>query len=142
MRTLRPSCGDLANVVVHTAGETQPAVGERTARLPETRRKHVPLRSCIACRRKLPKRELIRVVRTPEGTIEIDPKGKRSGRGAYLCHQPQCWEQALQPRRLGQALHCPVSAEDVAALRAVAAVVIDGAAVASPTATLGGAERS
>jgi hypothetical protein len=110
--------------------------------LPETRRKHVPLRSCIACRRKLPKRELIRVVRTPEGTIEIDPKGKRSGRGAYLCHQPQCWEQALQPRRLAQALHCQVSPEEVAALKALAAAEIEGAVVGSQAAPLGDAEAS
>ncbi len=109
--------------------------------MPETRRKHVPLRSCIACRQKLPKRELVRIVRTPEGTIEIDPKGKRSGRGAYLCRQQQCWEQALQPRRLAQALHCPVSAEDVAALQALAAVVIGGAVAESP-ALSGDMERS
>ena len=109
--------------------------------MPETRRKHVPLRCCIACRQKLPKRELVRIVRTPEGTIEIDPKGKRAGRGAYLCHQQQCWEQALQPRRLAQALQYPVSAEDVAALKALAAAVIDSAAVESQTTPCGDAGR-
>lgn len=108
--------------------------------MPETRRKHVPLRSCIACRQQFPKRELVRIVRTPEGTIEIDPKGKRAGRGAYLCRQQQCWEQALQPRRLAQALHCPVSAEDVAVLQALAAVVIDGAVVEARTAPFSDAE--
>ena len=84
----------------------------------EKRRKHVPLRSCIACQKKRPKRELIRVVRTPEGTIEVDPKGKRAGRGAYLCPDRRCWDEALQPRRLGHALKCQISAEDLAGVRA------------------------
>ena len=91
--------------------------------MPGRRRKHVPLRSCIACRTRRPKRELIRVVRTPEGTIEIDPRGKRSGRGAYLCPDPQCFEAALEPKRLGQALKCQVSAEEVTALRASVAAL-------------------
>ncbi|MGQ9598228.1 MAG: RNase P modulator RnpM [Anaerolineae bacterium] len=83
----------------------------------EKRRKHVPLRSCIACQRKRPKRELIRVVRTPEGTIEVDPKGKRAGRGAYLCSDRRCWNEALQTRKLGHALKCQVSEEDLAEVR-------------------------
>lgn len=84
------------------------------------RRKHVPLRTCVVCRQQRPKRELIRVVRTPEGTIEIDPKGKRAGRGAYLCYDPQCWDVALQRGSLGRALKCSVDAETMAALRAAA----------------------
>ena len=96
--------------------------------MPKTHRKHVPLRSCIACRERVPKRELIRVVRSPEGTLEIDPKGKRAGRGAYLCRNRQCWEEALQPGRLSQALKCRVSAEDVARLRSAAASLFAGEA--------------
>jgi predicted RNA-binding protein YlxR (DUF448 family) len=92
--------------------------------LPRERRKHVPLRSCVACQRKRPKRELIRVVRTPEGTIEVDPRGKRSGRGAYLCADRSCWEMALLHRKLGQALRCAVSAEEVAELRTAAASLL------------------
>lgn len=103
------------------------------------RRKHVPLRSCIACRAKLPKRELVRVVRTPEGTLEIDPKGKRAGRGAYLCHQRQCCETALQPGRLSQALKCRVDATEVAALKASILLLIEEEAVESGTAPQGGA---
>jgi predicted RNA-binding protein YlxR (DUF448 family) len=93
--------------------------------MPATRRKHVPLRSCIACRERYPKRELVRIVRTPEGTIEIDLKGKRSGRGAYLCRKQQCWEAALQPQRLSQSLKCRVSAEDVAVLQSQAPSLIE-----------------
>lgn len=97
--------------------------------MPAKPRKHMPLRSCIACREKHPKRDLIRLVRTPEGTIEIDPRGKRSGRGAYLCRKPQCWEAALQPRRLSQALKCQVGAEEVAELKAQALPFIEESAV-------------
>jgi predicted RNA-binding protein YlxR (DUF448 family) len=92
------------------------------------RRKHVPLRTCIACQGKRPKRELVRVVRTPEGFIEIDAKGKRPGRGAYLCLDLGCWDAALEQRKLGRALKCRVSAEDVARLRSAAASLLVGEA--------------
>ena len=59
------------------------------------RSKHVPMRSCVGCRSGAAKREFTRVVRSPEGTAEVDPTGKRSGRGAYVCHDPKCWEQAV-----------------------------------------------
>ena len=104
---------------------------KRYGTLPGKRRKHVPLRSCIACRAKHPKRELIRVVRTPEGTLEIDPKGKRPGRGAYLCRDRQCWEAALQQGRLSHALKCEVSAEEVATLRAVVRSLLEEPAASS-----------
>ena len=99
--------------------------------MPGKPRKHVPLRSCIACREKRSKRDLIRIVRTPEGTLEIDLKGKRSGRGAYLCRKPQCWGAALQPQRLSQALRCEVRAEEVAVLKAQAQSLIEESAVES-----------
>jgi predicted RNA-binding protein YlxR (DUF448 family) len=89
--------------------------------LPEKRRKHVPLRTCIACRQTRPKRELMRIVRTPEGAIEIDPGGKRPGRGAYLCANRRCWEIAMEQRRLWRALKCQLTAEDEAALRELVA---------------------
>ncbi len=104
-----------------TAGT--PARGE--SRVVEKRRKHVPLRSCIACQKKRPKRELIRVVRTPEGTIEVDLKGKRAGRGAYLCPDLRCWDEGLQPRRLGHALKCQVSAEELVGVRAWLSLLSD-----------------
>lgn len=81
-------------------------------------RKHVPLRTCIACQQKRPKRQLVRVVRRPEGTIEIDPKGKLSGRGAYLCLDRKCFEDALQQKKLARALKCKVEAEQIAILQA------------------------
>ena len=94
-------------------------------------RKHVPLRSCIACRRKAPKRDLIRIVRTPEGALEIDARGKRQGRGAYLCRKWQCCETALQPGRLSQALKHTVNAAEVEALRTSISLLIEESPVES-----------
>lgn len=56
--------------------------------------KHVPQRTCVGCRTVLPKRTLVRVVRTPEGVM-IDPTGKLNGRGAYLHNSRSCWERGL-----------------------------------------------
>jgi predicted RNA-binding protein YlxR (DUF448 family) len=66
--------------------------------------KHVPQRTCIACKRTDAKRGLIRLVRSAEGRAEVDPTGKRNGRGAYLCHAPECWEAAVKRRALERAL--------------------------------------
>jgi hypothetical protein len=76
------------------------------------RAKHVPQRTCIACRRTDAKRGLIRLVRTPEGRVEADPTGKRHGRGAYLCHDLACWELALKRRALERALRAEPLSED------------------------------
>jgi predicted RNA-binding protein YlxR (DUF448 family) len=57
--------------------------------------KHVPQRTCVGCRKVLPKRSLIRLVRTPGG-IQVDPTGKAAGRGAYLHDARSCWERGLR----------------------------------------------
>ena len=93
--------------------------------MPTERRKHVPLRSCIACHQKQPKRNLIRIVRRPEGTIEIDPRGKLSGRGAYLCSTQRCWEMALEQGKLGRALKCRIGPDQVEELRAEVLPLLD-----------------
>ena len=80
-------------------------------------RKHIPHRTCVSCRQVHPKRELIRIVRTPADTVEIDETGKRSGRGAYLCRDPQCWQDALDRARLEYALKTSIGEGDKAALR-------------------------
>jgi predicted RNA-binding protein YlxR (DUF448 family) len=85
--------------------------------------KHVPQRTCVACRSTSAKREFVRLVRTPDGRVEVDPTGKKAGRGAYLCNQPGCWDQALTKNRLSLALKTTVSAEDNAVLRAYAAAL-------------------
>ncbi|MBI3942088.1 MAG: YlxR family protein [Chloroflexi bacterium] len=73
------------------------------------RRKHVPQRTCIACRQVRDKRDLVRVVRTPEGSIEIDERGKRNGRGAYLCRSSTCWALALNRKALEHALEVEIT---------------------------------
>lgn len=73
--------------------------------------KKVPLRMCIGCQEMRPKRELTRVVRTPLETVEIDPSGKKSGRGAYLCPNLECLQKAIKGKRLERALECSISAE-------------------------------
>ncbi len=74
--------------------------------------KKIPLRMCVGCREMKPKKELIRLVRTAQDDIEIDPTGKRSGRGAYVCPQEECLQQAVKAKRLEKALQRPIS-EDI-----------------------------
>jgi predicted RNA-binding protein YlxR (DUF448 family) len=78
---------------------------------------HVPQRTCVCCRATSAKREFVRVVRTPEGTVEVDLSGKRAGRGAYLCAQRSCWQEALKKDRLAHALRITISAGDRDALQ-------------------------
>ena len=66
-----------------------------------------PLRMCVGCREMKDKKELIRVVRTTEGAVEIDPTGKKNGRGAYVC-SAQCLEKSRKKNLLGRALNHPV----------------------------------
>lgn len=68
------------------------------------KRKHVPLRSCVVCRTKRPKRELVRIVRTTAGEVQVDATGKTNGRGAYLCLEPACWVGGVTRGKLSQAL--------------------------------------
>ncbi|MEJ5252896.1 MAG: YlxR family protein [Chthonomonadetes bacterium] len=74
-------------------------------------RKHIPIRTCVACRTPAPKRGLMRVVRTPEGMVELDPTGKKPGRGAYLCRSLACVQKALKEKRLERSLRVSLSAE-------------------------------
>src|SRR5512135_2950811 len=79
--------------------------------------KHVPQRTCIACHTVRSKRDLIRIIRTTANRVEADATGKRSGRGAYLCRQRECWEEILSSRgRLEHALklQAPVDLQDLA----------------------------
>ncbi len=68
------------------------------------RTRHVPLRTCVACRAKTDKRDLVRVVRDASGDVVPDLTGKAPGRGAYLCPRLTCWEAGIGPGRLGRAL--------------------------------------
>lgn len=68
----------------------------------------VPLRKCVVCQQMMPKKQLIRVVKTPEDEIMIDLTGKKSGRGAYLCGKVDCFKQATKNRSLDRALKAKV----------------------------------
>ncbi|HLE72672.1 MAG TPA: YlxR family protein [Anaerolineales bacterium] len=77
--------------------------------------KHVPLRTCVACRQVHAKGTLVRLVRTPQGVFP-DPRGKRPGRGAYLHNQPECWQAGLAGL-LGSALRTTLTEDDHKRLR-------------------------
>lgn len=78
--------------------------------------KKIPQRMCVGCQEMKPKKELIRVVRTPEDNIEVDPTGKRSGRGAYVCPRAECLQKAIKAKRLEKALQRPISPEIIQSL--------------------------
>jgi len=87
----------------------------------ESKRKHVPQRTCVGCREVLPKRTLIRLVRSPQGVL-VDLTGKMNGRGAYLHDRSSCWEKGLKGP-LAHALKTTLMDEDRQRLTAFAATL-------------------
>lgn len=73
--------------------------------------RRIPIRTCVICRDKDPKRQLTRLVRTEQGVV-IDPTGKLHGRGAYLCDKPECWQRAAATDLLGRALRVTLTDTD------------------------------
>ena len=73
--------------------------------------KKIPMRMCVGCRQMRPKKELLRVVRTPENEIRLDRTGKASGRGAYVCHNIECLQKSRKARRLEKAFSCRIPDE-------------------------------
>ena len=73
--------------------------------------KKIPMRQCLGCREMKPKRELIRVVRSPQGEISLDFRGKAPGRGAYVCPDPACLKKAIRARALERAFSVQIPAE-------------------------------
>ena len=78
--------------------------------------KKIPMRMCVGCREMKEKKTLIRVVRNPEGEVSIDPTGKKSGRGAYVCRNPECLKRAIKQKQLERQLAEALQAELAAAL--------------------------
>ena len=72
----------------------------------------IPMRQCVGCREMKPKKELIRVVRSPEGAVSLDFKGKLPGRGAYVCPDAECLKRAKRSKALERAFSAPLP-EDV-----------------------------
>src|SRR5260221_13903180 len=82
--------------------------------------RHVPQRTCIGCRQEAGKRALVRIVRTAEQRVVVDPSGRANGRGAYVHATRACWEKALKGATMKNALKVIPASEDVDALRAFA----------------------
>jgi len=83
------------------------------------RKRHVPMRTCVGCRSSLPKKELIRVVRDPDGKVELDLTGKRSGRGVYVCPNEECLDTAVKEKQLERALATKISPQLLMELKRV-----------------------
>jgi hypothetical protein len=79
--------------------------------------KKIPLRTCIGCKEKKQKKELIRIIRNSDGRIEIDITGKKSGRGAYVCYNIECFEKALKRGRLQNALKTEITENTIIELQ-------------------------
>jgi len=77
----------------------------------EKKVKKIPMRRCLGCNEHKPKAELLRVVRDPEGGISLDFKGKKSGRGAYICRDVKCLKKARKSRRIDKDLECQIPDE-------------------------------
>lgn len=83
-----------------------------TAKIRKYNMRKTPQRSCISCRNVFDKKDLLRIVRTPEGQVEVDPTGKMSGRGAYICSNPECIKKQLSGKsRLASNLNANITPE-------------------------------
>lgn len=89
--------------------------------------KKVPLRVCVGCQEVKPKKELIRVVRSPEGELLVDPTGKKAGRGAYICPSVECLEKALKGKQLERSLKVAIPPELADSLRTAIQTLPGGA---------------
>jgi predicted RNA-binding protein YlxR (DUF448 family) len=86
----------------------------------------VPQRTCVACREVQGKRELIRIVRQPDGKVCIDLRGRMNGRGAYLCARSECWQACLASNRLDHVLKTHIAPEERVRLLAEGCSLIGG----------------
>ena len=75
------------------------------------RKKKIPMRMCTGCGEMKPKKELVRVVKSPEGEISLDPTGRKPGRGAYVCRKPECLKAARKDHRIEKAFGCKIPVE-------------------------------
>lgn len=76
------------------------------------KQKKIPTRQCLGCNEHKPKKELLRVLRTPEGEIVLDFTGKKSGRGAYICYDVKCLKKARKSKRIDKSLETEIP-EDI-----------------------------
>lgn len=74
-------------------------------------KKKIPMRQCIGCREMKEKKNLIRVIRTPDGELLLDVTGKQNGRGAYICHNPECMAKAEKSKALERSFQMAIPGE-------------------------------
>lgn len=74
-------------------------------------KRKIPMRMCSGCGRMMPKSELVRIVRAPEGEVSLDLTGKKSGRGAYICRSVECLKAARKKRRFEHSFGCAIDKE-------------------------------
>ena len=86
--------------------------------------KKIPQRLCLGCQTQHPKKELVRIVRSPEGDFSVDFTGKKAGRGAYICHSEACFLAAVKAKRFNKAFQAEPGAEVIEALRAALATQV------------------
>ena len=79
--------------------------------------KSIPLRQCLGCREMKMKKDLVRIVRTPEGTVEYDDRGKLNGRGAYVCKSTSCFNKAVKSKAFDRALNVSMTDDIVSSVR-------------------------
>ncbi len=77
----------------------------------------IPQRMCVGCREMKPKRELIRLVRGPDGGVSLDPTGKKPGRGAYVCRKTACLQRAIRQKQIERHLETSLTPEVAAQLQ-------------------------
>ncbi|MGI6172297.1 MAG: RNase P modulator RnpM [Christensenellales bacterium] len=75
------------------------------------KKRRIPMRMCMGCREKRPKKELLRVVKSPEGIVSADATGKAAGRGAYICPDAECLKRAMKSRALERELEVKIAQE-------------------------------
>lgn len=75
------------------------------------KKKKIPMRMCTGCLEMKPKKELIRIVKTPDGNVVVDTTGKQSGRGAYICRNKECLEKSFKTKKLNKSLNTAISDE-------------------------------
>jgi predicted RNA-binding protein YlxR (DUF448 family) len=88
--------------------------------------KRGPQRTCVACREVKDKREMVRIVRLPDGKVSIDPSGRLSGRGAYVCSSPGCWKVCFSGNQLDHVLKIKIAPDERDRLLAEARSLMGG----------------
>jgi predicted RNA-binding protein YlxR (DUF448 family) len=75
--------------------------------------KKIPMRMCVSCRERFAKKDLIRIVASTDGTVQVDPTGRMPGRGAYVCHNPECMKKAVEHSQFDRGLHRKVDPDTI-----------------------------